>query len=68
MSIYIASDHRGVNLKEYLATELAKETNAELFIDVPFDFPHYILKHFNDNLLIERTTSSLTVGYNWWIL
>ena len=27
MSIYIASDHRGVSLKEFLASELAKNNN-----------------------------------------
>lgn len=37
-------------VKEY--KKLAKETNTELFIDVPFAFPHYILKHFNKTIIL----------------
>jgi len=37
-------------IEEY--KELAKETNTELFIDVPFAFPHYILKHFNKTIIL----------------
>ena len=37
-------------LKEY--RKLAQQTNTDLFIDTPFSFPHYILKHFNKPIIL----------------
>lgn len=31
---------------------IAKQTNTILFIDVPFDFPFYILNHFKNNMIM----------------
>lgn len=36
-------------IKEY--EELAKKTKSYLFVDVPFNFPHYIINHF-DGLIV----------------
>ena len=32
--------------------KLANETNTKLFVDVDFNFPHYILKHFNKTIIL----------------
>lgn len=37
-------------LKEY--ENIAKKTNANLFIDPPFDFPKYILENFKGNIIL----------------
>lgn len=31
---------------------IAKQTNTKLFVNVPFDFPFYILKHFKNNMIM----------------
>ena len=37
-------------IEEY--KELVKKTNTQLFVDVPFAFPHYILKHYNKPIIL----------------
>lgn len=32
--------------------KLSKKTNTELFVDVPFSFPHYILKNYNKPIIL----------------
>lgn len=32
--------------------KLAKETSTQLFVDVPFNFPQYILSHFNKKIIM----------------
>ncbi len=31
---------------------IAKQTNTKLFVNVPFDFPFYILNHFKNNMIM----------------
>lgn len=31
---------------------IAKATNSKLYVDVPFDFPFYILNHYNKNMIL----------------
>lgn len=31
---------------------IAKQTNTKLFVNVPFDFPFYILNHFRNNMIM----------------
>lgn len=37
-------------IKKY--EDIAKATNSKLYVDVPFDFPFYILNHYNKNMIL----------------
>ena len=37
-------------IKKY--EEESKITNSKLYIDVPFDFPFYIMNHYNNNMIL----------------
>lgn len=32
--------------------EISEETNCELFVDVPFHFPQYIIKHYPHKIIL----------------
>ena len=74
MSIYIASDHRGVALKEYLATELAKEESVvksrienrteDDYPDFAFDVCSHMSKENDIGILICGTGIGISIAAN----
>ena len=51
-------------IKDY--ENLAKETDTLLFVDAPFNFPQYIIKHFNKEMILlvpsQKEIMGLTVN------
>jgi len=42
--------------------QIAEQTNSLLFIDVPFNFPHYIINHFNKPIILLIPSKKEIVG------
>lgn len=74
MSIYIASDHRGVSLKDYLANELAKEESVvksrienqaeDDYPDFAFDVCSHMSKENDLGILICGTGIGISIAAN----